>query len=246
MSQSFDSYRINHQLLVGLTLEEMTGALAWDRAKPHHPFTLQDPGAGAITWASLTSGLPVLLLAPGVGAANYVWVECASAPAADLDFALVTDDFTLVAWVRPTDLTAVNCVMCYGAQAVLGGGGYQMVIGVDGKLTFATCQGVTTQSSQSRPNITINNWWLVGATRAGAVGLTYINGIDQTAVPGTHITPTTQTEPFHIGVRQTGSGPITYDAPFIGNIAYPRVWHRKLEPWEMLEIFTCERHFFGV
>jgi len=242
----YDKHLLNHQLLVGLTFEEMTGALAWDRAKPHHPFTLEDPGAGTITWGNLVSGFPVLTLAPGVGAANYVWVECASGPAADLDFALATDDFTLVAWVRPTDLSVVNCVMCYGAQAVAGGGGYQMVIGIDGRLGFATCQGALVQTSQSYPLITINNWWLVGATRAGAVGLNYINGLEQTDAPDTHITPTTQTEPFHVGVRQTGSGPITYDAPFVGDFAYPRVVHKKLEPWGMLELFNLERHWFGV
>jgi len=252
MSLGYDKYSINHNLLLAMTFEEMTGVdgdPTYDRAKPHHLMTLTDTGAGALTWGAAASGFPYLNFAPGAVVADYVWVECLAAAAVDLRF--TTQDFTLLAWVYLDNLAAVHTIMCLGAQAILNGGGYQLTVSfaTPASLFFATCQGATVQSTFSEAVINAGEWCLLGATRQGTVGLTYINGHDRTDGPQNHIDPDTQIEPFHIGFRQietTGVG-IDYDTSFEGYLAYPRVWgSRCLTPSEMLAIWLYERHWFGV
>ena len=83
MSLSFDKFSLNHQLLLAMTLEEMTGGNGdptYDRAKPHHLMTLIDTGAGAITWGSAASGFPYLNFAPGAIVADYVWQKSSLPP----------------------------------------------------------------------------------------------------------------------------------------------------------------------
>jgi len=238
----FDKHLLNHQLLVGLTFEEYlpvgggvaTGEISYDRAKPHHTATLN---GATIVWGAVASGFPYVAFTPGTP--DYI-----DSPAAvDLDF--TTEDFTLLAWMYVKNL-ATMCVMCRGVNAVAGGGGYHLHIGLAGRLGLVTCQGAVVQNTVSFVSIVKDTWLLVAGTRAGAVGKTYVNGLDHTDAPDTHINPTTQNEPLHIGIRQSGTGPVTRDAPFDGYIAYPRIWGRKLEPWEMMELFTLERHWFGV
>ena len=176
--------------------------------------------------------------------------EVLAATAADLDF--TTEDFTLLAWVYLDNLDATHTIMCYGAQAIAAGGGFQLHVSfaTPARLGIGTCQGAALQTTYSANVINAAAWYLLGATRQG-VGLgsclTYINGQELTDVPDTHIAPATQTEPFHIGVRQIAptGGPIDYDTPFEGYIAYPRVWgSRCLTPDEMRAIWLYERHWF--
>jgi hypothetical protein len=258
MSPGFDNYIVNHNLLLAYPFREMiggvgaatTGELVHDRAKPHHLGTLSINGTGAMNWGQVASGFPYLEFIPTLGVpANWTWVEILAAAAADLDF--TTEDFSLLAWVYLDNLAAVHTIMCYGAQDIANGGGYQLIISLatPARLTFATCQATTLQSIISAAEISAAGWYLIGATRTGTVGKTYINGQDRTDSADNIVNPATQTEPFHIGVRQiqtTGVG-IDYDTPFEGYIAYPRVWgSRCLSNEIMMEIWNNERHWFGV
>jgi len=258
MSVGFDSIVVNQQLLLHYPLREMTGGvgaaangeIVHDRADPHHLGTLSINGTGAMNWGQVASGFPYLEFIPTLGvAANWTWVEILAAAAADLDF--TTEDFTLLAWVYRANLAAVHTIMCYGAQSIVNGGGYQLTtsLATPGRLTFATCQGVAIQSIISAAVMNVTSWYLVGATRDGIVGKTYINGQDRTDAADNLVDPDTQTEPFHIGVRQietTGVG-IDYDSPFEGYIALPRILGGIcLSDELMLEIWNNERDLFGV
>jgi hypothetical protein len=256
MSVGFDNYVANHNLLLAMPFREMVGGvgaaangeLVHDRASPHLG-TLSINGTGAMNWGQAASGFPFLEFVPTLGVpANWTWVEILAAAAADLDF--TTEDFSLLAWVYLDNLAAGHTIFCYGAQGVAGGGGYQMNVSLatPARLFFGTCQAGAIQSTFSAALISAGAWYLVGATRNGIVGKTYINGQDWTDGPEDHVDPATQTEPFHIGVRQiqtTGVG-IDYDTPFEGYIAYPRVWDRCLTSEIMLEIWNNERHWFNV
>ncbi len=253
MSLGFDNYAINHQLLLAMTIEETTGGngdFIYDRAKPHHRMTLVDAGTGTLTWGATAAVYPYLNLDPTIpGAwANYVWIECLAADAADLDF--TTDDFTLLAWVYLDNLTNIHTIMCYGAQNIANGGGYQLGISAatPTTLSFSTCQATTLQTSISSAEIAAGTWYLVGATRSAAVGKTYINGLNKTVTSAAHVNPATQTEPFHLGVRQIErtAVAIDYDTPYEGFLAYPRVWDRTLPDADMLEIFNVEKHWFNL
>ena len=253
----FDNLAINHQLLLGYPFREMPsgvgaaadGEIVLDRAKPHHLGTLSINGTGAMNWGALPTGYPELEFIPTLGVpANWTWVEILAAAAADLDF--TAGDFTLLAWIYLSNLAAVHTIMCYGAQAILNGGGYQLITSLTtpSRITFATCQGVTVQSIISEAEINASTWYLVGATRSGTDGKVYINGKDRTTSADAIIDPDTQTEPFHIGVRQietTGVG-INYDAPYEGYIAYPRVWGRELSALDHKYLFDTEKTWFGV
>lgn len=250
----YDKHSINHNLLLGMTLEEMiggNGAYIYDRAKPHHRMSLIDAGTGALTWGAVASGFPYLNFAPTIGAGivNYVWLETSIAAAADLDF--TTEDFTLLAWIYLANLARVHTVMCHGAQAVVNGGGYQLVISFStpARLNFGTCQGVAVQTTTSMAEINAATWFLVGVTRVGQNALTFINGLDRTDAPDVHVDPAAQNEALYVGVRQiqtTGVG-IDLDTPFEGYIAYPRIWGNKaLSREEMFAIWEYERHWFGV
>lgn len=254
----FDNYIINQQLLLAYPFREMTpgvgaataGEIVLDRAKPHHLGTLIDAGTGSMNWGAVASGFPYLEFIPTLGVpANWVWVEILAAAAADLDF--TTEDFTLLAWIYLANLGAIHTIMCYGAQNVAAGGGYQFstAFSTPSRIAFATCQTTNIQTITSEAEIDATTWHLVGATRDGAVGKVYIDGQDRTTSADDLVNPATQTEPFHIGVRQietTGVG-IDYDTPFEGYIAYPRVWgSRCLTDEIMLAIWNSERHWFGV
>ena len=255
----FDNLAINHQLLLGYPFREMTGGvgaavdgeIVLDRAKPHHLGTLSINGTGAMNWGEVAaSHSPELEFIPTIGVpANWSWIEILAAAAADLDF--TTEDFSLVAWIYLSNLAREHTIICYGAQAVVNGGGYQLFtsLATPSRLTFAICQGTTIQSIVSEAELNAATWHLIGATRNGTVGKVYINGKDRTTSANAIVDPVTQTEPFHIGVRQietTGVG-INYDTPFEGYQAYPRVWgSRCLTDEDMLEIWNGERQLFGM
>ena len=243
MAVGFDNRSIYHHLLVGLAFDEYkpvgggvaTGEISYDRASPHHTATLN---GATIIWGAVASGFPYLAFT----AATPDYVD--SPVAADLDF--TTENFSLLAWINITAL-ADMCIMCRGVNNLAGGGGYSLIVDNTGRLGFVTCQGAPVQNSVSYTDITAGDWFLVGGTRDDAVGITYINGLDRTDAPDTHIDPATQNEPLHIGARQSGTGPVTRDIPFNGYIAYPRIWgDRALSRIEMKSIWDYERHWFDV
>jgi len=254
----FDNFIINHQLLLALPFREMIGGvgaaangeLVYGREKAHHLGTLDINGTGAMNWGAVASGFPYLEFVPTLGvAADWTWVESSIATTADLDF--TSEDFTLLAWIYLANLGAVHTIMCRGAQAVANGGGYQMTaaFSTPSRVGFATCQGVDVQTVTSEAEINAATWHLVGVTRSGVVGKSYIDGQDRTTSAEDLVAPATQNEPFHIGVRQietTGVG-IGYDTPFEGYLAYPRVWgSRCLSDEIMLAIWNHERGWFNV
>lgn len=229
----YDKLAINHQLLMGLTFEEMTGVLTHDRAKPYHPFTLTGTPP---TWHSLPSGLPYIELD---GANDFL--ECPAANSDDFNF--VADDFTLLAWVW-LDVMGTKRIFCHGATDVCGFELYHSVI--NNTFGFRTNQlGAHTEVDAVNSGLVINTWQLAGATRHLTSGQIYLQGQPLTMLlNGGLANPVT----CGVGVKKLLIG--VYDTEGVGwwngRIALPRIWNRQLSDEEMLQIFNLERHWFGV
>lgn len=234
----YDKYSINHQLLLGLPFEEMSGAAGapiYDRAKPHHTCTLR---GATIAWNSLASGLPYIEFTPG----TPDFIDCPAAATADLNF--TTGDFSMTAWVYLDHLWAVDrMIMCRGL-ALVDGWTFRFTsthLPTVGDLEFGTYQLGTSQFSDCLPGATtITAWYFLGVSRSGSSVRIFSQGRDVT-VPGVHINPTTANRELHIGISED-----EITQPFDGKMWYPRIWGRQLSAAEMRRIFQAERHWFGV
>lgn len=229
----YDKISLNHQLLLGLTFEEMTGLITHDRAKPYHPMTLTGTPP---TWHSLPSGLPYIELD---GANDFL--ECPAANSDDFNF--VAGDFTLLAWVW-LDVMGTKWLFCHGATDVCGFELYHSVI--NNTIALRTNQlGDHTGISAINSGFAILAWQLVGVTRHLTDGQFYLQGQPIiTTLNGGMTDPVT----CGVGVKKLLIGIYDTEAlgPWNGRIALPRIWNRALSAEEMLQIFSLERHWFGV
>lgn len=231
----YDKYSINHELLLALTLEERTGVLTHDRAKPAHPHTLS--GVTLPVWGSLANGLPYIAFDPSV---NPGWLECPAGDTGDLNF--TTGDFSLAIWVNMSDLTANRMLFCRG---FLDADGWYMAILMDGNIYFVTNQAVHQETISADGDVVVGTYCLVGMTRHLASVQLYKNGVDVTETPGAHIHPLTSARDLHIGVYDNETG-----SPLYGQIAGgpcgPRIWGKAFSPTEWVQIFDVEKHWLGV
>ena len=229
MSVGYDKRPVYQNLLFGLTLEEMVGLEAQDRAKPHHTCTLH----GVPVWTALANDTPYLAFAP----ANPDWLDCPQADTVDLNF--IAGNFSLGAWVKVTSLAANRMVFCRG---LLDTDGWHNAILMDGSFALYTNQAAANQVTISAVGaIVINNWYLMGISRTGASVFTYLNGSNITTTVGAHTDPLTSARELHIGIYDNEVG-----SPFSGGMAYPRIWGRALPDDDWQYLFETERHLYGV
>lgn len=227
MAVGFDEYEVNRQLLLSLTFEEMTGLRTYDRARPDHALTLN----GVPIWSSLANGLPYL----DFNEANPDYLVCPAVDTADLDF--TTEDFSMVAWVNADIFGGIyRTIMCRGVPPADGWAFYLST----GSICLWTNAGLTQQWSCSTAGMVIGTWYLVGATRSGTSVRTYVQGVDATEIAGTHADLASANRGLYIGSLDGGIG-----NRFDGKMWNPRIWGRTLAPWEMMELFMAERHWFG-
>jgi len=231
MSIGYDKLSLNHQLLLGLTFEEMTGVITHDRAKPVHLCTL----TGVPTWNSLGNGLPYLDY--NRGTPDYL--DCPAADTGDLDF--TTEDFSGVIWVSPDDVGNTKYLMCRGVQ---GTGGWSFLLFFDG-IWLLTHQVAATQDSNSLLIITATEWSLCGFTRIGGSVRIFWNGQDRTTTVGAHVEPDAVNLDLNVGINNDKASD-AFDGRMAGGPCGPRIWGRALAAWEHLEIFNMERHWLGV
>lgn len=230
MSIGFDNYRPNQGLLLDLQMRETTGTTTADFAKPYHgPNTL----VGTPTWAVLGNDLTYLSFNP----ANPDRVVILATDSTDLDF--TTSSFSGGMWIYPDNYG--NRYLMHKSTA--GNGWAFWISATSPYLVFTTEQaGPTYQSTDGGANLVLSAWQFVGFTRTGAVGRVFLNGVDVTAAPATHVNPVSAAaSDFYIGTT-VGAGAGWYD----GRMWRARIWNRALAAWEMAAIYENERHLFGV
>jgi len=239
---AFDKKSVNHQLLLGLTFDEMTGVITHDRAKPYHPMTLSGTPA---TWNSLPSGLPFLRFD---GANDYL--QCSAALTGDLD---ITGDFTLLAWVKPNFVgMGAMVIMCRNGTDVCGWCMWLYDNPTLGPLlSLRTNQGGS-HSECWGAGFTAGEWQLVGYTRnqANVSAICFRNGepLITNIGAGGMLNPVAcagaPAKKLLIGV-QDGEGSNFFKGDIAGGECGPRAWDRELSIPEMKYVFLTEEHWFS-
>ena len=233
--KGFDKHPINHNLLLGVTLDEMTTGAApstHDKAKPHHTLTLTGG-----SWGNLASGLPRLTLN---GTSEFV--ECAAAASADLNF--TSQAYSIAMWVNAD---------AGGATAILI---QQGLTDTDGWVFFMFNLNLSLRHNQAGAHTDIsavaartdNVWQLLGVTRSGASGQFHVNGEPVTTTLGAGLTnPVTAggARKLLIGVDNTEAANFL-DGIIAGGPCGPRIWNRALTAAEWKSMFRAERHWLGV
>jgi hypothetical protein len=163
------------------------------------------------------------------------WVDCSAADSANLDF--VGENFSISLWANMM-AAATRTLLCRG---VANTDGWLMQVSNTGRLGFATFQAGGTQSTYSTATIITSTWYLFGITRVGASVRTYINGIDCTDAPDTHVDPDSATRELHVGILDDETSD-----PWYGEMGHIKVYPKALESWEHMELFNMERHLLGV
>lgn len=227
---SYDRWRPDQDLLLDLQLREGTGTITRDWAKPYHdPATL----TGAPAWTNAANDLTYLAFDP----ANPDRIVILAADSTDLNF--TSGSFSGAMWIAPDAYGNRYLYMKGGAET----GWSFWLSGTSPYLVFTTEQaGPTYQSTDGGANLALTAWQCVGFTRSGATGRVYLNGVDVTATPATHVNPASAAAgDFYIGTT-VGAGAGWYD----GRLWRPRIWNRALAAWEMDAIYQAERDLFGV
>lgn len=229
MARGYDNGKVEQGCLLDLRLFDGTGAVALDWAKPHHAVALATP----VTWTALATGQMTLDFNP----ATPDRLVCLAAACLDLGF--TSGDFSGAVWIYP-HAYGNRYFMHKGAA---GTGWAFWVTTVSPYLCFTTEQaGPTYQTTQGGGTLALNAWQLAGFSRSGASGRTYLNGVDATSVPATHVDPAASAAgDFYMGTT-VGGGAGFYD----GLMGRPRVWGCTLTADEHAAIFDRERHLYDV
>ncbi|MBA7700187.1 hypothetical protein ES703_108896 [subsurface metagenome] len=189
-------------------LDEKSGALAYDSSKY--------ATNGVIVGATPTTGL--------IDGAQYftpnAYIEITTP---QLNF--TSQDFSLVAMVKVDDLTDGRLIFCRGRASQ---DGCYIFIQTNGSVYVATNQAAARQASTSSAGAIVPGlWYTVGFSRNGASIRIYINGVDDTPSPGSHIDPLTCARSAKIGI---------YDNlalyPFDGIIDHFIIYNRALDATE--------------
>jgi len=229
---SYDKHALNHQLLLDLSMEEVSGVAGdyiYCRERAHHAVLLH---GGTIGWAQFPSGLYVMDFTLG----SPDWLDCPQADTVDLDF--TSEDFSVGAWINLDSLAANRSIICRG---LLDTDGWYCQVLMNGSIVFFTNQAAANQYSQSQESlIQVGFSYLVGFSRDEGSIRCYINGVDVTETAGTHVDPLTSARELHIGIYDNETG-----SPWEGQMWRPRIWgDRVIQQWEWLELFNMERHWF--
>jgi len=229
MTRGYDNYRPNQVCLLDLQLRETTGTTTIGFGKPYHTATLTGPP----TWATLANDLTYLDFNPATP--DRLVIAAASSTA--LDF--TSGDFSGAVWIAP-DAYGNRYLMDKSGAAV---GWAFWISGTSPYLAVTTANaGPLTQTTYGGTGLVLSSWQFVGFTRSGAAAKIYLNGVNVTTTPATHVNPASAAAvDFTIGTI-VGAGAGWYD----GKLWRPRVWGRQLAGWEMATIYAEERNLFGV
>jgi len=231
MSRSYDKTVWHQSLVLAATMEEGAGTVVNDRSRASHTLDFNGPP----TWAQIA---PSDVTVVEFDSTNPDWLECS---AADTNIALnfIAQDFSLSAWIYPTDLTANRMIFCRG---FLNADGYYWAVLINGSLAFYTNQAAAGQSTLSGAgDVVVDTWHQVVVTRDGADVVIYVNGINVNVTPGTHINPLTSARDLHIGIYDNETG-----SPWEGQMGSVKAWNGKvLSAAEVWSMFSTERQLFG-
>jgi len=193
------------------------------------------------------AGVGHLTFAPiGGGATDGVYLDCAAANCADLDF--MAGDYSLGVWFRWE--TTGNSLIIIGRYEVDVSGWELYLWRAPGPIDYLTLRhhhagtivGANPRSACYSVGWTPEVWWFMGVSRTGGgEGVFYRNGGAIATVAGGLVDPETCPQDLVLGARYSKDSDW-----YKGQKWRPRAWPRILTAAEWLNIFEQERHFFGV
>lgn len=204
------------------------------------------PGTGTV-WTDITSYSKTATLVSGMsydtegipsieadGSTGYV----------DLGQTLnyTSGDFSFIGWFKPLSTTSnktdgnINTLPLF-YKGGYNYNGYYLTITATGYVAFYTSQYNSAQSTLGlyTPTFSLNTWYNYAITRSGSVVNTYINGVNVTALYGTHIDPDSSSDNFIIGSYQPYSYNITWAHEHSQFLAYSK----KLTDEEILKNYEA-------
>lgn len=142
-------------------------------------------------------------------------------------------DFSIIIRMKTDNLTGANNLFNRGAYNDTG---YWFRVGTNGSLDVFTFQTVAGQSSASSAgSIVVGTWYTVGFSRAGASVKLFINGVEDTASPGSHTNPATCALAGVIGSYQKSSD------FFYGTIGEVIIYNRALSAGEIMNNYLATK-----
>ena len=237
----YDKLSVNHQMLLDLPFREGAGAITRDVSKVHH----QDVDLiNTPTWTSISSGLGVVELD---GTNQYL--ELANADCLDLNF--MAGDYSLAGWIYWTHNAANDDQNVIGRYEVdVSGFGLYLYDDPNYYLTLrhhhaGTCTPgppIACRTGCYSAGWIQNTWHFFGISRSGAAQLHYRNGVvlPTSCSVGGLTDPETCAQDLVIGTR---FNKVTNF--FKNQMQCLRVWNRSLSASDWLQIFNCEKHWFG-
>lgn len=241
----YDKLGLNEDILLDLPFREGIGVITHDVAKPHHLFTLRDPGGGSFTWTTLPSGLMVpVFAAVGGGLTDGVYMDCPGADTADLDF--TNGDYSLGGWIN-WDSTGGTSQYIIGRGAVAVGG-WDIYLDISsGRNTLSHRHhhaGINGNSSNSySEGFTPGTTAFFGISRTGGdlYPKHYRNGVEigVTYEASGMLDPATSNADVVIGARDTK------DAYWYRNwMRGIRAWGRALTADDWMNAYQIEKRWF--
>lgn len=155
-----------------------------------------------------------------------------------------SSNFSFIVWVKfnalTTDQVGQGPVIFFKGR--FNESGYYCFVSNLGSLGFHTNQtGSTELSRTNNGKISTGIWYCLGISRSGSSVRIFINGLDNTDVPASHVNPTSSILPFTINKYETGASSIHGDASY----SVFRSFDKKLEPSEFLNYFNSTKSYFG-
>lgn len=148
-------------------------------------------------------------------------------------------NFSFSYWIYFNSLIGQGALVLYkGAYATVG---YYDQITPTGIIYFQTNQSGVVQSTATTTGIiTINNWYNICYSRNGSSIRIYVNGVDRTNAPATHINPASSSNNFRISNYNNGQ--------YYGNFALSQFinYNKSLSATEVLQNYNATKSRYGL
>lgn len=138
-------------------------------------------------------------------------------PAAHTQLDFTTEDFSMIARLRPEDTLDWRTIFARGTWNIKGYAWYYYGTGFIRFSTLSATGEIKTDTAAGV--VVLNTWSTLGVSRSGASVTLYKDGVDVTSIPGTHVDPATAPNIAYIGIFTDGA-----QAPLAGKMEFLRVF----------------------
>jgi len=170
-------------------------------------------------------------LANIAGATKHVHIF----PSTDLNMG--SDDFSILAWVKPTNNADTKTVIINGKRYA-GGKRYHLFVNSDELVSLNIDDNITSVSATSTETVSDGQWHLVVGIRDGNTLRIYIDGIADGTADATAVGNIDDVSDFcYVGIANDSGGSPT-ETPYAGDLLPPLIYNRALSPAEIAGLYN--------